>query len=492
MPLTNRPASSPPAFAADIRKPVIAIIGGGFSGAAVALHLNRAAPGGARIVIVEPAAEIGRGLAYGTTDPGHRINVPTHRMQLFSDDPEHFSRWCTSSDVAARDPAALDSAGRLFPTRHAFGTYVQQQVAALGPALLHVRTRAVAVERHTAGYRVICADGDPVEADALVLAICHPPPSVPAVFKDVANDAAMIANPWRDGAFEDIARDSRILIVGTGLTMADIVTTLERQGHRGKITAISRRGQRSRDHAAAPVEPFGDFLSPPPRTAIELLTRIRRAVAEAAGQGLSWHGVLDQVRIQASDIWRALPAEQKHALLRHLRPFWDTHRFRVAPQLSRIIERLTAAGRLRVLPAALQEIAKAGAELHVTVRHSRRQSTEQISVDRIILATGPAHGDVCRNDPLLKAMQQADLLRPDPFGLGIEVDAHSRPLDRSGAAEGRLFVAGPLARATFGELMGVPDVSIHARRVAEALVDVLHLEGSTFLGTGLSDAAGGG
>ena len=66
----------------------IAIIGGGASGALMALHLARALPlGGAEITVIEPAEEVGRGLAYSTDDPEHLLNVRVANMSAFADQP---------------------------------------------------------------------------------------------------------------------------------------------------------------------------------------------------------------------------------------------------------------------------------------------------------------------------------------------------------------------------------------------------------------------
>lgn len=71
----------------------LAIIGGGFTGAAFAIHMLKSASRPVAIDIVEPTPNLGRGAAYGTDDAVHRINVPSDRMSLFSDDSAHFTRW---------------------------------------------------------------------------------------------------------------------------------------------------------------------------------------------------------------------------------------------------------------------------------------------------------------------------------------------------------------------------------------------------------------
>ena len=81
--------------------PAPLIIGAGFSGVATALHLARAGAGA--VTLVGRAASFGRGVAYGTTDPAHLLNVPAGRMGLQADDPGGFVEW-----LGRRVPAAPD------------------------------------------------------------------------------------------------------------------------------------------------------------------------------------------------------------------------------------------------------------------------------------------------------------------------------------------------------------------------------------------------
>jgi len=452
--------------------PRVVIIGGGFSGAVLAWHLHRTAPHRHDIVIVEPRDEIGRGLAYDSSDPAHRINVPAQKMNLDYDEEGHFEQWLIASGYPARDPASVIADVHLFPTRAAFGDYVNAHVRELGEAVVHKKTKATTVVPHRGGYRVMCENGEYVDADAVVLAVCHTPPQMPGSIAALRNHPRLMANPWQPDALRGIRPSDRVLIVGTGLTMADIVASLDRQGHRGKITAISRRGLRSQNHAAQFTDPFGDFSNDPSHTALSLLRRIRRAIVEAASEGLSWHPVLDQLRLQGIDIWRALPLRERARLIHHLRPFWDTYRFRIAPQVNDVIVRRINDATLTIRAASVRAGAtgqSTGHGIPVELRARRSRTWQPESFDAVVIATGPAHGTVFESNALLEQIGRDGLARPDPLGLGIDVDLQGRAIGRDGQSAEALYVAGPLARGTFGELMGAPDLARHARNIAESI-----------------------
>ncbi|GLK74599.1 FAD/NAD(P)-binding protein [Ancylobacter dichloromethanicus] len=451
----------------------VAIIGGGFSGATVAWHLLHRRPDLSEVVIVEPRAEIGRGLAYSATDPAHRINVPATRMSLTPDTPDHFNDWLEASGALDADPAARHE-GRNFPSRAVFGRYVAQAIAAVGARVRHVRATAENIDLVDGRYLVTTAGGTRIRAEILVLAVAHAAPSAPpAVETALHGHPRYVRDPWQGGAFDSIRPTDRVLIIGTGLTMADIVASLEARGHTGEILAISRRGLRSRGHPAAQHDSSGDFVSPPIGTAGDLVRRIRAAVAQAEQAGQSWHCVLDQVRLQGSAIWNALPLAERSRLLRHLRPFWDVHRFRIAPQIEEVLDRRIAAGTLDLRAASLKAIKREGEAIHVDLHQRRGGALVHETFDAVIVATGPAHGSVFASNPALAALEAHGLARPDPLRLGIDVTLNGEVLDARGAVQPTLVVAGPLARGTIGELMGLPDVTNHAIRIAGAVERML-------------------
>lgn len=235
---------------------------------------------------------------------------------------------------------------------------------------------------------------------------------------------------------------------------------------------ISRRGLRSRGHASRPWPLEGDFISAPARSATQLLRDIRRAVRKAEAEGRSWHPVLDAVRAQGGPIWEALDLPARRRLLRHLRPFWDVHRFRAAPQADATLDRRIVQGSLVLRRARLGTVARANNGFSVRLRAPHGAEVNE-SFDRIVVATGPAHGGVISAQSYLCGLAAQGLIAPDEVGLGLRTATSGRAINAAGEIESNLFIAGPLARGTFGELMGLPQVTLYARFIAEELLRAL-------------------
>ncbi|WP_395369775.1 FAD/NAD(P)-binding protein [Komagataeibacter diospyri] len=449
--------------------PHIAIIGGGFSGAALAWHLARDTSTPKRITVFEPRPFLGAGLAYGTTDPQHRVNVPASRMSIDTSQPDDFAHWIRQTDALADDPAAFRQDGSIFPARAVFGRYVADRLAPVlhSGAVTHLRRKVTGVHKSPDGNWIITSStGDIIPADIVVIATSHPAPRPPELLRDLhlhsGHHPVLVTNPWQAGALEDIATPDSVLIVGTGLSMADVVIALTARGHDGKITAISRRGQRSHGHAVQAVDPVGQFASPPSRTVGHLLHRIRHALA--AHPDLPWQAVFDRIREQAPDIWAALPVPERRRLIRHLRPFWDTHRFRIAPQAEDVLHARERAGTLDIMAGRLTAVRVVRGRFVTTIRHGAATVWDG-TYDAIITTTGPAHGAIIHTMPYIRELAAAGLVEMDATGLGLHVDALGRACTGS-RHEDTLFVAGPLARGRFGELMGLPEVTRHAEKLA--------------------------
>jgi uncharacterized NAD(P)/FAD-binding protein YdhS len=466
----------------------IAIIGGGFSGATVALNLLHKLPAcAAEITIIEPRTLLGAGLAYSAPDPNHRVNVSAARLLILLEEPGKFDAWLRSSGALDDDPGALLADGRLYPKRQMFGAYLDAQLrekaAEPGVAkLTHVRAKAVAVARHHDGYEITLDSGGSVDADVVVLAVSHPPPAIPRPVRDIANAPGFVADPWVKGALDGIARDHRVLIIGTALSTADAVATLNAAGHTGEIIAVSRRGLVSRQRANVPADFFGDFATEPARTALALVKRVRATIREAEKNFSCWEAVIEGMRAQGTAIWAALPPVEKHRFLRHVRPYWDVHRYQLAPQLGEICAAKAKAGQFCTLAARILSATRddTGFEVTLRPRHAPEGTTQTEYFDAIINCTGPDHSKILQTNPVLASLAAAGLVAADPYGLGLETDLSAHALAADGTPNDTLFVAGPLARATFGELMGLPQVSTHAALVADEVVKVTAKEASSF------------
>jgi len=464
-----------------IQKTDITLIGGGFSGAALALHLARLAPPGLRVALVEPGKP-GHGLAYGSSNPLHRVNVPAERMNLYPEDKGDFHAWFTQETGAfGADPGALGRDGYLYPRRGDFGRYVEarlRQRTAGRLDLSHLQARAMAVEPCQGGLDVRLEDGSHFTTARLVLCNSHGTPDFPWRL-DPGTRAlpGLITDPWREDVLADLPKRSSVLILGTGLTMADTLAQLRFQGHEGEIMAVSRRGLLPQGHShfeEAPDFLQGHDLPEGPRGLMKLL---RRRLYEGQAQGLPWQTVIEALRKALPQIWSNWSPAARRSALRHLRPYWDPRRFRLAPQVEDVLKEAMDCGQLRVMAGRITEIGQSqnqspgtGQRFQVGLLPRGRQSVQRRDFDALINCIGP-NGNLARSqDPLMQQLQASGQIMADPTGLGLCVDEACHVLDAGGNPQPHLLALGPLTRSRFAEVMGVTEIGIQASELASQLL----------------------
>ena len=147
-----------------------------------------------------------------------------------------------------------------FAQRRFFGSYLKGLLTeALASGLVEIEHRpAVAAEREANGWTVKLDGGADIHAAALALANGNQEPE-PLRGLETAGPR-YLNNPWGAAARAAVAGLARTggsaMLIGTGLTMVDLALSLDAAGHRGRVVALSRRGQIPRAHAdvqAAPV-----------------------------------------------------------------------------------------------------------------------------------------------------------------------------------------------------------------------------------------------
>ena len=413
----------------------VAIVGAGYSGTVAAVEIARAAAG-AEIFLVEKSGRFAAGAAYGTASPGHLLNVRACNMSALAGEPDHFSAWAAGLGFGPDD---------YVPRRD-----YQRYLADLLDGAAGV-TRVTGEAAALADGALVLESGERIGCDSAVLAGGNYPSRLPAAFGPLAID-----DPWSGDGRAAVARAAagggELLLVGTGLTMVDMAISLEEAGFAGRVMAVSRRGLVPRPHVSPPVPPLE--REPP--------ARLRALVREVRARS-PWRGSVDGLRPHSVDLWQGLSEAEQERFLRHLRPWWDVHRHRIAPEVAARIERQRDSGRLEV--AAGRIVRVEGDSVTIARRGGGGELRRRFAA--AINCTGP-QGDIGRvEDPLIRQLIASGRARPDRLGLGLEVDRESR-VAGSGPSPA-LYAIGPLSKGAFWEIVAVPDIRGQAAAVAKAV-----------------------
>ena len=451
----------------------IVIVGGGFCGTVLAANLLRRPPSGpTRLVLIERSGAVGRGVAYADREFPYLLNVPASRMSANSAAPNEFLEF-----VQRRIPGA---GGEDFLPRALYGEYLQEfLLAAQLSAPSNVRldvvngdvTNVRRLERHLP-LQVELRDGRKLTADDVVLALGNPKPALLTVAEPVANHPAYVADPWSSEL--QFSRAESVLLIGTGLTAADVINAASADPQRTPtLHALSRHGLVPPRQTAFRPDAFkgdGNALVLAAATSLRGLTKSVRLLArEAESIGGDWREAITFVRNMAPTIWQRLSEHDRVRFLRHLRAQWDAHRHRLPLQLIQRIEQLRKTQRLHVHAGQLLRFADRDGRIEVAWRARGTESERTALFDRVVNCTGPDYAVARSTEPLWRSLVQCGLCVPDPLGLGLRTGPRGAILDADGWPGPHLFYVGPMLLADLWEATAAAELRTHAEKLATLL-----------------------
>ncbi len=387
-------------------------------------------------------------------------------MSGVAGDPGHLLRWAGAAGLGDLE----------FLPRQEFGRYLQETLAdaerrAAPLCRLTQITSDVQGLRPGTGARPVrlLLPEASIEADFAILATGNPPPSTPVAFPD---NPWCIADPWAPGALDAVRDGQPVVILGTGLTMLDVVTTVTGNDRRTTVRAVSRHGMLPQVHrgSGSPADalwlPALSDTDDPVRLP-ELIWQVRSAMADRTNH---WQDVVDAVRPHIPDLWRRLPDPDKRLFVRHVARYWEVHRHRMPPATARRITELRCTGRLSVLRGQVTGVSGAEGPQRLRTGVDRDGSVTDLAAGWLINATGPGTDLTRTSDPLLADLLSRGLARPDPLRLGLDATADGAMLDAAGTPSPTLFTLGPTLRGIRYETTAIPGIRDQAAALAARII----------------------
>jgi uncharacterized NAD(P)/FAD-binding protein YdhS len=449
----------------------VAIIGGGAAAATVISELlDRPSAQPLHLDWYTGAGSTARGVAYGTTSDRHLLNVRAASMSMFTGKPRGFLEFAQRGDSSI--------AGTDFLPRRLYGDYLEaevkrslEQAAKAGHDIQVTPFEVDALVPEHEGITVIQGD-ESRRVDAAILAIGSlPPQPLNGVGDEVLASGRYIVDPWAflanvkpDAAVRDI------VIVGMGLTAADVLLELGAQWPHARFTAISRHGKLPEAHTLNPSAPLDDGgeLFESMRDAPDMRTWMHLVRETIAGTN-DWRTVVDGLRPHLPGLWQELPDAERARFLRHVRWAWERVRHRMPPKAADTLKTLERDGRLQRRQGRLQSVQLDGERLQLNITPRGVGPTTTMSADLVIQTVG-LNTDVRRTPhTLIRQLSTNGHVIADPLGMGCIAEPDGRLRHANGAWR-NFFAIGSMLRGTLWETTAIPEIRQQARSLAERIL----------------------
>jgi uncharacterized NAD(P)/FAD-binding protein YdhS len=445
----------------------ITIIGGGASGTLLAANLLKNADGRSlEINLVEKSATIGSGVAFSTPDEVHLLNVPAGKMGAFPDEVESFHRWLLANEYSYEPHS--------FVPRKMFGQYLRSVVDDAAQAKSErvkfnvFEDDAVDMVLDEGKAVVSLGSGDAIYSEKVVLAFGNFLPPEPSV-RDLAFTKASkyFRSPWTDGVYDSIDDDDDVFVIGTGLSMVDVVMHLFYSPHRGNIYALSTRGLLPAVHKLGDSYPsFSDELKSMDRIT-DMLKTVRRHIKIAAEQNIDWRAVIDSLRPATQEIWLNLPVAEKKYFKQHLSRYWNVARHRMPVEAAIVLDRLQAEGRLHILKGRLKHI---NFDARFDIKYTTGEIENTLAADSIINCIGSESNFERLDAPLVINLFQRGYVRNDALNMGLDALPNGVVVGKNGEASGMIYTLGTALKGILWESTAVPEIRSQAHGLASHLL----------------------
>jgi uncharacterized NAD(P)/FAD-binding protein YdhS len=204
-----------------------------------------------------------------------------------------------------------------------------------------------------------------------------------------------------------------------------------------------------------------------------LLKSIRQEVDQAVAQGEDWRSVIDALRPQTQTLWQSLPLSEQRRFLRHVRPYWEVHRHRIAPSIAQTLTELRHTGQLQIHAGQIQSFREDADGVTVVIRKRGTMDLMQVRSSLVANCTGSECDYRQLRNPLIQQLLAAGMIHPDPLFLGLTVAENGALIDRSGKPSQQLFTLGTPRKGKLWETTAVPEIRLQAAEMAKMLLAVV-------------------
>lgn len=453
----------------------ISIIGAGFSGTMLVVHLLRNINTVVEINLISESDVLNTGVAFQPYSQKSLLNVISVKMSAFADEPDHFLNWVMLQDnFYDKDRALIANS---FLPRYLYGTYLKDiwkdalKLAKKKGVKLNVIISSVSdLTVQPKSIDLELKNGECLNTDFCVIASGNHLPRNPPIKSSFFTESKhYFQNPWDIQSVSGIKSKEPVLIIGNGLTMVDTVMGLLENGFQGRILSISPNGFNILPHRhngltyTKLIEEISNQIN-----LFDLVKLFNKHMKLIREYGLSAEPLIDSLRPLTQSIWRRLTISEKRIFMARLRHLWGVARHRIPLHIHDKLQQLRIEDRLHIFSGKLIDIIENDGEITVSFYDKKKQGPVELNVSRVINCTGPETDLLKLEDHYLKNALLKGVISQDDLKLGINADPDTfEVLNQSAVIQTGLYAIGSNLKGVLWESTAVSELRTQAARIAE-------------------------